>query len=127
MDKIKKLPEGELKIMLVVWENIPPVSRHTISLQLGDEWADTTILTMLSRLVKKGFLSCRRQGNKNTYTPLVTKDEYMLRESTSLAEKSADISLSKFVAAFVESRGITDREIDRLEQMIRDFRKNTKK
>lgn len=122
MNKLKKLPEGEMKVMLTVWGSKPPVSRHTISQQLGDEWADTTILTMLSRLVKKGYLSCVKQGNKNMYTPLVSKDEYMLGESASLAEKSADISLTRFVASFVENRGITDREIDELEQIIQAFR-----
>lgn len=126
MKNVKKLPEGESTVMMAIWDSTPPVSRHTVSALLGDKWADTTILTMLSRLVKKGYLSCEKQGNKNLYTPLVSKDDYMLQESTSLGKKARDISLTKFVAAFVENRGITDEEIDELEKMIADFRANNK-
>jgi len=125
---MKKLPESELKVMMIIWDNIPPVSRQTVSQALESQgWANTTILTLLSRLVKKGFLSCEKKGNKNMYTALISKDEYMHTESRSYIDKLRNTSLTSFVAAFVESRGITDSEIDRLEEMIARYRrKNTK-
>ena len=72
---------------MVIWANPPPVPRNILSQQLADQsWSDPTILTMLSRLVKKGFLSCEKQGNKNLYTPLVSREEYMVDESISFGE-----------------------------------------
>ena len=125
MKKIKKLPESELKIMMTIWDNDPPVARNVLSKQLADQsWSDPTILTMLSRLVKKGYLSCEKQGNKNLYTPLISRDEYMLTESMSFGEKVQNVSITSLMTAFVQSRGITKDGIDELEKMIREFRQS---
>lgn len=125
MKKNRKLPESELKIMMTIWDNTPPVARNVLSKQLADQsWSDQTILTMLSRLVKKGYLSCEKQGNKNLYTPLITRDEYMLTESMSFGEKVQNVSITSLMTAFVKSRGITKDEIDELEKMIQEFRQS---
>lgn len=126
MKNIKKLPESELKVMMAIWDNTPPVSRSTLSSQLKDQnWTDPTILSLLGRLVKKGFLSCDKQGNKNVYTPLITKEEYMVKESVSFAQKINNISITGLMAAFVKENGITQKEIEELEKMINQY-KNTK-
>ncbi len=123
MPSIKKLPRAEEKIMMVIWENTPPVPRNILSKSLENEgWSAPTILTMLSRLVKKGFLTFEKQGNKNMYTPLISKEEYMLTESTTFGEKVKDMSITSLMAAFVESRGITDDEITELEKMIQEYK-----
>ena len=119
----KKLPESELKIMMVIWDNTPPVPRNILSHQLADQsWSDPTILTMLSRLVKKGYLACEKQGNKNLYTPLISREEYMVDESISFGEKLKNVSITGLMTAFVQTRGITKEEIAQLEEMIQQYK-----
>ena len=119
----KKLPESELKIMMVIWDSNPPVPRNILSEKLADQhWSDPTILTMLSRLVKKVYLSCEKQGNKNLYTPLVSREEYMVDESISFGEKLKNVSITGLMAAFVQTRGITKEEIAQLEEMIQQYK-----
>ncbi len=126
MKNIKKLPEAELKVMLAVWDNTPPVSRNTISHRLEElNYSAPVILTMLSRMVKKGYLSCEKQGNKNMYTPLISKEEYMLAESASFARKVQDMSLTSLVATFVKNRGITKDELARLEDLLQQYKENS--
>ncbi len=123
MKPIRKLPEAELKIMMVIWENQPPVGRNVLSTRLAEQnWTDPTILTMLSRLVKKGFLAVEKQGNKNMYTPLISKEDYMVTESISFTEKIRNMSITSLMAAFVNSRGITKEEISQLEDMIQRYK-----
>ncbi len=123
MKNIKKLPRREEKIMMVIWENRPPVPRNILSKALESEgWTAPTILTMLSRLVKKGYLTFEKQGNKNMYTPLVSKQDYMVTESITFGEKVKDMSITSLMTAFVESRGITDEEISELEKMIQAYK-----
>ena len=125
MKKIKKLPQAEEKLMLAVWDSTPPVARNVLSNKLAQEnWSDPTILTMLSRLVKKNFLKCEKQGNKNMYTPLISKEEYMAWESISLGKKMRNVSLAGLMAAFMENNDITDDDINQLEKMIEDYRKS---
>ena len=123
MKKAKRLPESELKIMMVIWDNTPPVPRNILSQQLADQhWSDPTILTMLSRLVKKGYLSCEKQGNKNLYSPLISREEYMVDESISFGEKLKNVSITGLMTAFVQTRGITKDEIAQLEEMIQQYK-----
>lgn len=66
----KKLSDAELDIMLAIWQSPPPVQRADLEEQLrSHNWADTTLLTLLSKLVEKGYLSVERQGRHNLYRP----------------------------------------------------------
>ena len=60
---IKRLPESELEIMQIIWNETTPVSRMTIESALSKTHplAPTTILTLLTRLCEKGFLSLQKE------------------------------------------------------------------
>lgn len=53
--KISKLPEAELKVMRYIWESEKVlISREiTKSMEQKYEWKDTTIFTVLKKLLKK--------------------------------------------------------------------------
>ncbi|MDV9524469.1 BlaI/MecI/CopY family transcriptional regulator [Clostridioides difficile] len=53
--KISKLPEAELKVIRYIWESEKVlISREiTKSMEQKYEWKDTTIFTVLKRLLKK--------------------------------------------------------------------------
>ena len=70
MKTIKRLPESELEIMQIIWEEEPPVSRMTVERELRKEHplAPTTILTLLTRLafgMDYPFASMPVQGIRN--------------------------------------------------------------
>ena len=70
----KKLGEAELEIMQVIWESEPPLTSNYILKELQErrKWQLSTLMTSLSRLVDKGFLSCDRATGTNpvSYTHL---------------------------------------------------------
>ena len=57
------ISEAEWEVMRVVWSNRDTTSKFVID-TLGDEksWTPSTIKTLLSRLVEKGFLDTKKQG-----------------------------------------------------------------
>ena len=69
----KKLGEAELEIMQVIWDSEPPVTSNYIlkELQGRRKWQLSTLMTSLSRLADKGFVSCDRTSGSNLYAPLV--------------------------------------------------------
>ncbi len=73
-----RLPDSELDIMLVLWHHTPPMSRLEIEQIINEKkmLAPTTILSLLSRLEKKKFVSVTKEGKTNLYTPLVSQEEY---------------------------------------------------
>lgn len=115
----KKLSDAELDIMLAIWQSPPPVQRADLEEQLrSHNWADTTLLTLLSKLVEKGYLSLERQGRRNLYTPLVSERDYRSWASRSFLGKMYQSSISRMVASLVESRDLTDRDLAELEEFI---------
>ena len=69
---IRRLPEAELDLMLVLWDAGMPVYRNYFDAALRQEknWADSTILSLLSRLAEKGFIAVEKDGNRNRYRAL---------------------------------------------------------
>ncbi|MEE7880354.1 BlaI/MecI/CopY family transcriptional regulator, partial [Clostridioides difficile] len=59
---ISKIPQAELKVMKFIWEkNDTVTSKETIeSMERKYGWKQTTTVTLLSRLVKKHFLSAEK-------------------------------------------------------------------
>lgn len=76
MDGRKRLPDAELSVMQAVWAHGGEVSRGDIEGALASHgWSVNTINTYLTRLCDKGYLSARREGRSNFYTPLVSAGE----------------------------------------------------
>ena len=66
MPMIKRLPDAEFEIMKIIWNSTPPVTTAQIMEKLGNEkdWNPQTVLTMLVRLIEKGFLTSERAGRE---------------------------------------------------------------
>ena len=119
MKSTKHLPDGELEIMQIIWHREPPVSRSEIEAELGPEkaLAPTTILTFLTRLCEKGFLSVQRVQRTNRYTPLISEREYLASESRSILNKLYGGSLNAFAVSLCDS-GISAEEIEELRDLL---------
>ena len=117
--KKKRLPDGELAIMQIVWNNTPPVARSAIEQALDGEkqLAPSTILTFLNRLCEKGFLSLERRGHTNYYTPLVSRRAYLAEESRSILDRLYGGSLANFATALCDS-GVSREEIETLRELL---------
>lgn len=126
--KIKRLPDSELDIMLVIWEAGKPVSRAYIDERLKEKknLAVTTVLTYLSRLIEKGFVSCERQGKMNIYSAAVNEEDYLASESKYFLEKLYNGSLKTFVAALYNNNAISDDEISELQEFLNKAREGRK-
>ena len=102
----QRLPESELDIMLVLWNNTPPMTRPEIEkvITMKKKLASTTILSLLTRLENKNFVEVTKQGKMNLYTPLVSQSDYQAHESQSVLEKLYGNSLKKFVTSWKEDQ-----------------------
>ena len=97
------------------------------ALQQQHSWADTTLLTLLSKLVEKDYLSVERQGRHNLYRPMVSETDYRRWANRSFLGKMYQSSLSRMVASLVESRDLTDSDLEELEEFIAGQRKAREK
>ena len=122
-NKYSRLPDSELDIMLVLWSHEPPMSRGEIEQVVNEkkELAPTTILSLLSRLEKKKFVSVTKEGKMNLYTPLVSQTDYQAHESRSVLEKLYGNSLKKFVTSLYQGKKISSEEIQDLSDFLKEL------
>ena len=117
---MKKLPESEQEIMMIVWEYAEPVSRFQIEEKLNVEKniAPSTILTLLTRLEKKGFIQKVRNGKSNLYVPLVEKENYIGTVGKNMLDKMFQGSLAKFASSLYDGEKLSSKEVKQLQEFI---------
>lgn len=117
---MKKLPDAELELMMIIWEAERPVTRVEIEDQLSDdrEVLPNTILALLSRLEKRGFVKKERDGKMNYYSALVEKDPYLKEAGKGFLNRMFQGSFINFAAALYDGEEITQEEAAELMEFL---------
>ena len=124
MGVIKRLPDAEFEIMKVVWANQPPITTGMVMEQLGKEkeWKAQTILTLMLRLVERGFLRTEKNGKERTYFPLISKEEYLKLETGDFMERFHGNSFTSLVTALYDGKKLKESDLDQLEEWLKEKR-----
>ena len=118
---MKRLPDAELEVMKVLWELGPDTSRNEVEGGLASfGWAANTVNTYLSRLADKGFVSVRREGKTNLYTPLVSREDYLSFDSRAVLDRLYG-SPRNFVAALARE-GLEQNELEELQALLEELK-----
>ena len=117
---MKKIPDAELELMMVIWDSEQPVSRMEIEMKLGNgrDVVPSTLLSLLSRPEKRGFVRKEKQGNINYYNALVEKSAYLQEEGQRVLDKMFGSSLKNFVTALYDGKGLNREDIAELQAFI---------
>lgn len=124
------LSDGEWKIMNLLWERESTITELKNDLRGETGWDKHIIITMLSRMEKKGAVAHRDGGRAKVFYPLVSREEVSMQETRGFLQKVYRGSLGMMVNAMVEDRALTEEEIrelsDILEQAKRKKEENAK-
>ncbi|MDD3368116.1 MAG: BlaI/MecI/CopY family transcriptional regulator [Lachnospiraceae bacterium] len=126
---MRRLPESELELMMIIWDANHPVTRMEIEdrLEADRKLGATTILSFLARLEEKGFLSVKKEGKLNIYTPIIQKQEYLKRESGSILKRLYRNSITDFVSALADGGNLSSKDIDELQEFLNEQKKEVDK
>ncbi len=115
---IRRLPDAEQEVMQAIWMCEAPVSRTDIEeiLYKDHPMAMTTLLTLLTRLNEKGFISIEKVGRRSYYTPCIAREEYLASQSKTFFQKLCGGNVSIFANALCDS-GLSEEEL----KQLRDF------
>jgi predicted transcriptional regulator len=107
MSLLPALHELESRVMAAVWAQGEATVRSVTDAVAEDgPRSYTTILTVMTRLDRKGFLARRREGKRDVYVAAVDQHDY--RRARSQAEVDAlvdtygDLALAQFARRFSE-------------------------
>lgn len=118
-DAIRRLPDAELEVMQAIWACKPPVARTDIEeiLFKTHPMAMTTLLTLLTRLADKEFITIEKNGRRSYYTPCISQEDYLAVQSKTFVDKLCGGSIPTFAAALCNS-GLTKEELAELREML---------
>ncbi len=124
MQNIKKLPDAEFEVMKVVWANEPPMTTPIIMEQLGREkdWKIQTVVSLMLRLVERGFLRSEKHGKERTYYALVNREEYLKFETGNFMRQFHDSSFLNLVNTLYEDAALNDKDLDELHKWVHERR-----
>lgn len=123
----KKLPDSEFKIMKYMWNS---GYKTVISKDIADwmeqeyGWKQTTTLTLLSRLTKRGFLASQKIGKHTHYTILIKEKEYLKSETKKLFGGLHNNPLSNLISKLHDREEISNDKLDALEEWVRSWQED---
>lgn len=117
---MKKLPEAEQELMMIIWEAKRPVTRIEIEEKMcsGKNVMPSTVLTLLSRLEERGFIVKEKRGKINYYAPIREKGPYLQETGKKVLKNLFGNSLSVFAAALYSGERMSDAEIDKMQNFL---------
>lgn len=116
-----KLPETEFEVMSAIWNNKPPVTTTQLMKQLGYKkgWKLQTLVTLLNRLIERGFLKSEKSGKERTYYPCIPQEDYIQYETSLFVERYHNNSLLQLVNAFSGNNKLSKEELEELSSWLK--------
>lgn len=117
-NEIKKIPDAELEVMKIIWNNESPISTSKIK-EICDEesensWTISTLQTLLNRLIERGFLDTEKRGKERIYSPKIMEAEYLEFETKIFLKKVHGSSFTSLINTLYKSREIDKNDIEEL-------------
>lgn len=125
--KIAILPDSELQVMQIIWDMAREnndCTTITAGAMLGFAPSQighlklTTILTLINRLVAKGFVRTEKAGRANCCIPLVNEDEYRQNAASNFVETVYKNDTKSLISALLGSEKLSRGDIDEIRTLI---------
>lgn len=116
---MESVTDAEWEIMRVVWAKEETTSNEIIDILEGKtDWKPSTVKTLLSRLVSKGYLETRKEGKQFIYQPIV-KEEVAIKEARNeLFDKICHRKIGSILIDTVLDKELSLSDIETLEKIL---------
>jgi predicted transcriptional regulator len=111
-------------VMEVLWRT-PSLTVNEVEeyLQRHREIAHTTVLTTLDRMHRKGYLTREKQGKAFIYAPRYSREEFEQKMAQEVLVALLDQFTEPALSAFVDIVSEDSETLDRLDQLIKEKRR----
>lgn len=125
----EELSVCEAPIMKIIWESNPDISVPELVKQLneqyGKEYARTTVVTFLTRMAGKGYITTQRRGRISYVHAIKSEQEYKQQ----LAQKEIEFwfhgSMAEFAQTLCAAAPLTHEECQKLRRLLDMLRRNS--
>ncbi|MEA4832347.1 MAG: BlaI/MecI/CopY family transcriptional regulator [Oscillospiraceae bacterium] len=123
--KIVKLPDSELNLMMLIWEEYSNGEKKITASMLTErhpetlgELKPTTVLTLLTRLEQKGFIEIDKERRPNYCVPLIQEKEYKQLITEDFVNVVYRKDAKSLVCALIRQNKLAEEDIREIRDMI---------
>ncbi|MDN9956128.1 BlaI/MecI/CopY family transcriptional regulator [Clostridioides difficile] len=122
---IQKIPPAELKVMKFIWKKNDDVTSKEVieAMQNEYDWKQTTTLTLLSRLVKRKFLSTKKIDRYTHYKIIIEYREYLNYVTKDFVRNMHNNSVESVFLSLYEDNILSKEEFEYLIEIANAFDK----
>jgi len=115
------ISDAEWRVMEVIWDHGPIAAQDVVDrLAEATDWKPNTIKTMLGRLVRKGALAHRSEGNRYIYRSRVRRDTCVRAESSSFLDRVFGGDTLSAIVHLAEQSDLDAKQIAKLRRMLEE-------
>ena len=116
------ITEAESVVMEVLWTRSPMPTEDVITALEGEQhWQEATIKTLLNRLLKKKAIKATKDGRRFLYSPVITRDDWVLSESKGMLDRLFAGRVAPLAAHFSRHGKLSKRDIADLKKLIAEI------
>ncbi len=118
-----ELSDAELEVLKALWD-LGPTSVREVMNHLhaqGRELAYTTVLTFLTRLKAKKYVTSKKSGQAYIYKAKVSREKVTGSRLSSLIEQLFDGASAPLVLHLVQSNKLSSDELGELRRLLNDL------
>lgn len=116
---IQQVSDFELELMKTIWGNGGTALYAEIAEALekkGTPATKNTIISLLSRLIEKGFLKTNNIGRRNRYTALVSEADYRAAQTETFLDKIYEGSAKDLISTLIQKEMISPDDYENLKK-----------
>lgn len=113
-----KLTSAEEQVMKFLWKHKKAYLKNILDEYPEPRPATTTIVTLLKRMIDKGFVGFNQHGNNREYFPLVSKTDYFANSLNLLIKEYFNNSASQFASFFTTETKLSLKDLEELKSLV---------
>lgn len=118
----ESISEAESAVLAVLWEKGTATAEDVLAVLAGPrDWQESTVKTLLGRLLKKGAVRAEKEGRRFIYSPTLEREEWLSLESESLLNRLYGGRVAPLVAHFSRHRKLSKRDVRDLKRLIEEL------
>ena len=79
----------------------------------------TSVATLMKKLEAKNFVSSKRYGNIDEYTPVIQKDDYRKESTAAIVSNYFENSYKEMVTFFAQEEKLTEEDLQEIIKLIK--------
>nr|WP_295773945.1 BlaI/MecI/CopY family transcriptional regulator [Rhodoferax sp.] len=116
---IPSISEAEAVVMETLWSENPLSAEQVMqSLAASQSWHESTIKTLLNRLLKKGAIVASLEGRRYLYSPVLRRDQWQVAESTGFIDRVFGGQIAPLFAHLSQHRRLSKADLRELRKLI---------